>query len=229
MDTQLTGKVWVVGDSVTTDAMYPAFAMKLPVPEAARHIFYELRPGWTDQVVLGDIVVAGRNFGLGSSRPVAALFRELGVAALVAEEFNSLFLRNCINHGLPALTVPGVTSAFTDGATMRLDFAEGWVENPERGVRLTGALCRRWCSTSSRPAASCPSWPARATSRFHPRQPLEPGGASSGRRWSTLPHATKFCGAPVQASPRSSPPRSATLSCSPSLRPHDPACCARST
>ncbi|MEU0966814.1 3-isopropylmalate dehydratase [Streptomyces sp. NPDC005917] len=138
MDTQLTGKVWAVGDSVTTDAMYPAFAMKLPVAEAARHIFYELRPGWTDQVAPGDIVVAGRNFGLGSSRPVAALFRELGVAALVAEEFNSLFLRNCINHGLPALTVPGVTAAFADGATMRLDFAEGWVENPATGVGLTG-------------------------------------------------------------------------------------------
>ncbi|MBX7555321.1 3-isopropylmalate dehydratase [Streptomyces sp. NPDC004232] len=138
MDTQLTGRVWAVGDSVTTDAMYPAFAMKLPVPEAAKHIFYELRPGWTDQVSPGDIVVAGRNFGLGSSRPVAALFRELGIAALVAEEFNSLFLRNCINHGLPALTVPGVTDVFSDGATMRLDFAEGWVENTASDRRLDG-------------------------------------------------------------------------------------------
>ncbi|MFC1401439.1 MULTISPECIES: 3-isopropylmalate dehydratase [Streptacidiphilus] len=138
MDTLLTGRVWVVGDSVTTDAMYPAFAMKLPVPEAARHIFYELRPGWTEQVGPGDIVVAGRNFGLGSSRPVAALFRELGVAALVAEEFNSLFLRNAINHGLPALTVPGATAAFADGDTARLDFAEGWIENTATGTRLPG-------------------------------------------------------------------------------------------
>ncbi|MFC1440641.1 3-isopropylmalate dehydratase [Streptacidiphilus sp. N1-10] len=138
MDTLLSGRVWVVGDSVTTDAMYPAFAMKLPVPEAARHIFYELRPGWTEQVGPGDIVVAGRNFGLGSSRPVAALFRELGVAALVAEEFNSLFLRNAINHGLPALTVPGATAAFADGDTARLDFAEGWIENTATGTRLPG-------------------------------------------------------------------------------------------
>lgn len=153
MDTLVTGRVWVVGDSVTTDAMYPAFAMKLPVAEAARHVFYELRPGWTDQVQLGDIVVAGRNFGLGSSRPVAALFRELGVAALMAEEFNSLFLRNCINHGLPALTVPGVTRSFTDGDTARLDFAEGWAENLGSGTRLAGAHCRRWSSTSSRRAA----------------------------------------------------------------------------
>jgi 3-isopropylmalate/(R)-2-methylmalate dehydratase small subunit len=138
MDTVITGRTWVVGDSITTDAMYPAFAMKLPVPEAARHIFYELRPGWTDQVRPGDIVIAGRNFGLGSSRPVAALFRELGVAALVAEEFNSLFLRNAINYGLPALTVPGVSGLFTDGDTARLDFAAGWIENTASGRRLAG-------------------------------------------------------------------------------------------
>jgi len=105
--------------------MYPAFAMKLPVPEAARHIFYELRPGRTDQVSLADVVIAGRNFGLGSSRPVAPLFRELGVAALAADEFNSLFLRNAVNYALPALTVPGVSGMFKDGDTARLDFAAG--------------------------------------------------------------------------------------------------------
>ena len=138
MDTVITGRTWVVGDSITTDAMYPGFAMKLPVREAARHVFYELRPGWTDQVQPGDIVVAGRNFGLGSSRPVAVLFRELGISALVADEFNSLFLRNAINYGLPALTAPGVSGIFADGDTARLDFAEGWIENTATGQRLTG-------------------------------------------------------------------------------------------
>ncbi|WP_217215600.1 3-isopropylmalate dehydratase [Streptomyces sp. AC550_RSS872] len=140
MGTRITGRVWVVGDSVNTDAMYPGFAMRLPRAEAAKHVFYELRPGWTDQVASGDIVVAGRNFGLGSSRPVPSLFLELGIAALVAEEFNTLFFRNCINHGLPALKVPGVRAAFADGDTMTLDFAEGWVENAASGVRLDGGV-----------------------------------------------------------------------------------------
>ncbi|MFC0434030.1 3-isopropylmalate dehydratase [Kutzneria buriramensis] len=126
---EIEGRVWVVGDSVTTDAMYPGYAMKLPLPEAARHVFYDLRPGWTDEVREGDVVVAGRNFGLGSSRPVASLFLELGVRALLADEFNSLFLRNCINFGLPALTVPGVRGIFADGDTARVDFVEGWCEN----------------------------------------------------------------------------------------------------
>jgi 3-isopropylmalate/(R)-2-methylmalate dehydratase small subunit len=136
MDELLEGPVWVVGDSVTTDAMYPGFAMKLPLNEAAKYVFYELRPGWTDHVRNGDIVVAGRNFGLGSSRPVASLFQHLGVRALIAEEFNSLFLRNCINLGLPALTVPRATEAFSDGHTARLHLSEGWCDNLSSGIHL---------------------------------------------------------------------------------------------
>ena len=83
---KFTGKVWVFGDDLNTDAMYPGFAMKMEPAEAARHIFYEVRPGWTDQVSAGDIVMAGKNFGVGSSRPVAALFAELpGLEVLVPE------------------------------------------------------------------------------------------------------------------------------------------------
>jgi 3-isopropylmalate/(R)-2-methylmalate dehydratase small subunit len=134
VNSTVSGRVWVFGDSLNTDAMYPGFAMKLDVAEAARHVFYQVRPGWTGQVQRGDIVLAGRNFGLGSSRPVANLFRHLGVAALVAEEFNSLFLRNAINAGLPALTVPGVTAAFTDGDLASFDLAAGRYVNQSTGA-----------------------------------------------------------------------------------------------
>jgi 3-isopropylmalate/(R)-2-methylmalate dehydratase small subunit len=132
----IEGRVWVVGDSVNTDAMYPAQAMKLSPAEAARFVFYELRPGWTDQVEPGDIVVAGRNFGLGSSRPVANLFRLLGVQALVADEFNSLFLRNAINFGLPAVTVVGAHDAFTDGDIASIDLEQGVCRNLTTGTEL---------------------------------------------------------------------------------------------
>lgn len=137
--TTITGRTWVFGDSLNTDAMYPAFAMKLDVAEAARHVFFEVRPGWTDEVRPGDIVVAGRNFGVGSSRPVAALFRQLGVAALVAEEFNSLFLRNAINAGLPALTVPAATTLFSDGDQATIDVATGAYRNDTTAVAGTTA------------------------------------------------------------------------------------------
>jgi 3-isopropylmalate/(R)-2-methylmalate dehydratase small subunit len=130
----ITGRVWVFGDDLNTDAMYPAFAMKMDPPEAARHIFYEVRPGWTDQVSPGDIVIAGKNFGLGSSRPVAALFTELGVAGLVAEEFNSLFFRNAVNAGLPAMTVPDATTAFREGDSGTFDLTSGSWRNETTGA-----------------------------------------------------------------------------------------------
>jgi 3-isopropylmalate/(R)-2-methylmalate dehydratase small subunit len=127
---QVTGRVWVFGNGLTTDDMYPPDAMKLDIPDAARYVFYNVRPGWTDQVQPGDIVVAGKNFGLGSSRPVAALFNHLGVAALIAEEFNSLFFRNAVNAGIPAMTVPDATTLFSDGDTAHIDLAAGrWRNN----------------------------------------------------------------------------------------------------
>jgi len=131
---RVTGRVWVFGDGLTTDDMYPPDAMKLDLPEAAKHVFYHVRPGWTDLVRPGDIVVAGRNFGLGSSRPVAALFTQLGVAALIAEEFNSLFFRNAVNAGLPAMTVPRATSVFHQGDTALIDLATGAWRNETTGV-----------------------------------------------------------------------------------------------
>lgn len=134
MTVVFSGKVWVFGDDLNTDAMYPAFAMKMDPPEAAKHIFYEVRPGWTDQVSPGDIVLAGKNFGLGSSRPVAALFAQLGVAGLVAEEFNSLFFRNAVNAGLPAITVPDATSIFHEGDTGTFDLTAGTWRNDTTGA-----------------------------------------------------------------------------------------------
>jgi 3-isopropylmalate/(R)-2-methylmalate dehydratase small subunit len=129
-----TGSVWVFGDDLNTDAMYPAFAMKMEPAEAARHVFYQVRPGWTDRVRAGDIVLAGRNFGVGSSRPVATLFVELGVAGLVAEEFNSLFFRNAVNAGLPAVTLPDATTIFRDGDTGTFDLTDGSWRNDTTGA-----------------------------------------------------------------------------------------------
>jgi 3-isopropylmalate/(R)-2-methylmalate dehydratase small subunit len=131
---RFSGKVWVFGDDLNTDAMYPGFAMKMDPPEAAKHIFYEVRPGWTDDVSAGDIVLAGKNFGVGSSRPVAALFAELGVAGLVAEEFNSLFFRNAVNAGLPAMTVPDATTVFSDGDVGTFDLSDGSWHNETTGA-----------------------------------------------------------------------------------------------
>jgi 3-isopropylmalate/(R)-2-methylmalate dehydratase small subunit len=134
-----TGTVWVFGDSLDTDAMYPGFAIRMDPAEAAKHVFYQVRPGWTDKVSAGDIVVAGRNFGIGSSRPVSALFIELGIAGLVAEEFNSLFFRNAVNAGLPAMTLPDATSIFSDGDVGAFDLTDGTWRNETTGASGTVA------------------------------------------------------------------------------------------
>lgn len=139
MQDVIEARAWVFGDSVDTDNMYPGFAMKLPIEEAAKHIFYTLRPGWTDEVEPGDVVIAGRNFGIGSSRPVAQLFKQLGVAALVADEFNSLFLRNSINFGLAAVTIPGVSAAIDDQDRVRLNVRDATIEKLDgSGTALHG-------------------------------------------------------------------------------------------
>jgi 3-isopropylmalate/(R)-2-methylmalate dehydratase small subunit len=132
------GRVWVFGDAVDTDNMYPGFAMKLSTEEAAKHVFYDMRPGWADEVRPGDIVVAGRNFGIGSSRPVAVLFQHLGVAALVAEEFNSLFFRNAVNFGLPVVAMPGVTGLLEDGDRVRVDVRAATLVRLADGQELSG-------------------------------------------------------------------------------------------
>jgi 3-isopropylmalate/(R)-2-methylmalate dehydratase small subunit len=131
------GKVWVFGHNLNTDDMYPGYALKMEPPEAARHVFYKVRPGWTDEVSPGDVVLAGKNFGLGSSRPVAALFTELGVAGLVAEEFNSLFFRNAVNAGLPAMTIPDATSVFREGDRGTFDLSAGTWRNDTTGASGT--------------------------------------------------------------------------------------------
>lgn len=133
-DLHLTGRAWVFGDDINTDDMYPGFAMRLPLPEAAHHMFNATRPGWPELVRPGDIVVAGRNLGLGSSRPVPLLFAELGIAALVADQFNTLFLRNCINYGLPPITLPGATTHIKEGDTVSIDLESAHLTNTTTGT-----------------------------------------------------------------------------------------------
>lgn len=127
------GSAWVFGDEINTDDMYPGFAMKLSRQEAAQHMFDASRPDWPSLVQAGDIVVAGHNFGLGSSRPVAELFVELGVSCLIAEQYNSLFLRNCLNYGLPAITVPDATTLVGEGDRLAVDVSAGRLVNQSRG------------------------------------------------------------------------------------------------
>ncbi len=102
-------------------------------------MFSANRPGWVEQVLPGDILVAGRNFGTGSSRPGAELFRRLGIAGLVAESINDLFYRNSVNYALPVVECAGIVRGVTEGDRIRLDISSGTVTNVNTGLVLHGA------------------------------------------------------------------------------------------
>lgn len=137
-ESAIRGRAWVFGDRINTDDMYPASVMSLPVEEAAQQMFRSSRPGWPALVEPGDVVIGGTSFGIGSSRPVPLLFKALGVAVVVAETFNSLFERNCINYGLPVLAVPGVTSTFREGDLVTVDLERATIGGADGAPVLQG-------------------------------------------------------------------------------------------
>ena len=97
-------RIWRFGDGIDTDAMAPGQYMKLPIEELARHCLEGVRPEFAASVRPGDVIVAGANFGVGSSREQAPqALATLGVAGVVAVSFAGLFYRNAINLGLPVL------------------------------------------------------------------------------------------------------------------------------
>lgn len=130
----LRGRVWRFGDNIDTDQMMPQDTFRLPLKEQAKSVFKTIRPDWTDQVRQGDIIVAGNNFGTGSSRPAARTFKFLGIDAIVADSINGLFFRNCINYGLPAFNLPGATEYFQEGEVAEITPRTGTIKNLNTGV-----------------------------------------------------------------------------------------------
>ena len=117
------GRIWRFGDGIATAAMAPGQYMKLPISELARHCMEVVRPEFAAGVRPGDVVVAGANFGIGSSREQAPqALATLGVAGVVAVSFAGLFYRNAINLGLPVLVCRDV-EPLADGAPAALDAA----------------------------------------------------------------------------------------------------------
>ena len=130
------GRAWVFGDGVDTDALAPGGYMKGPLEELAAHCLETVDPDFAAGVEPGDFVVAGRNFGLGSSREQAAqALKHLGVGAVVARSFAGIFYRNALNLGLPAV-VCAEAGKIAAGDRLRVDLAGGRIENLTRTATL---------------------------------------------------------------------------------------------
>jgi 3-isopropylmalate/(R)-2-methylmalate dehydratase small subunit len=134
--TIITGKVWKFGDNINTDLMLPGDVHAGSEEEQAGAVFRANRPGWLKEMARGDLIIGGRNYGTGSSRPAARSLRNIGIACLVAESINSLFFRNCVNFGLVALECPGVYAAFDELQIAEVSLADFTVKNLTTGKVL---------------------------------------------------------------------------------------------
>ncbi|MFQ5459465.1 MAG: 3-isopropylmalate dehydratase small subunit [Anaerolineae bacterium] len=129
----IRGRVWTFGDHIDTDAIIPARYCNSADPKAlARHCLEDADPDFASKVRPGDIIVAGENFGCGSSREVAPIcLKAAGLAAIVAPSFARIFFRNAINIGLPIFECPGVSAA--EGDDLEIDPASGRIRNLTSG------------------------------------------------------------------------------------------------
>ena len=138
----ITGRIWKFGDNISTDLLMPSFgSMSSPnmdPKEAAMYCMYSNRPGWSKEVREGDIVVAGRNFGCGSSRPGAKMLKALGIQLVGAESVARIFFRNSIILGMAILTCPGIHDAFEEGETIQVNMETGEIRSLDTGKTIQG-------------------------------------------------------------------------------------------
>jgi len=134
LNQRLKGRVWKFGNSIETDAISPYYHYPT-MEEMKQHTMEAYRPEFAKNVQPGDILVAGTNFGCGSSRPGLVL-REVGIAAIVVESVSRLFLRNSIARAIPIFMAPGITTLVEDGQTLLIDYPNGRAVNVDTGAHV---------------------------------------------------------------------------------------------
>ena len=124
---KLEGRVWKFGSDVDTDAIIPArYLNQTDAGELARHVMEDKRPEFNKEVKKGDILLAERNFGCGSSREHAPLaLKAAGISCIVAGSFARIFYRNGFNQGLPLLESREASEAINDGDVVQVDLSTG--------------------------------------------------------------------------------------------------------
>lgn len=172
------GRAWCFGDFVDTDAIVASHHLSSSDPKRwSAHVFAQVRPEFSGGVRPGDVVVAGRRFGTGSSREHAAIaLRGTGIRAVLADSFSRNFYRNAFNSALLLLEVPGVRDVVGDGDLVVVDLAAGTVTNRSSGVRCAiqpvPELVLRICQ-----AGGLPAWLAANGNTWTGATDTEPSGS----------------------------------------------------
>ena len=133
-------RAFLYGDQIDTDVIIPArYLTTADEAELGKHALEDLDPNFAANVKPGDVVIAGANFGCGSSREHAPLaLKGAGVAAVVAESFARIFFRNAVNTGLPVVVSPHAVAGIEDGDEVEVDPASATVRNLTKGTEFYG-------------------------------------------------------------------------------------------
>lgn len=134
------GRVFKFGSNVDTDVIIPARYLNVPDPvELAKHCMEDIDKEFVNKVHKGDIIVADKNFGCGSSREHAPIaIKAAGVSCVIAETFARIFYRNAINIGLPIIECPEAAKGIEEGNEIEVDFDSGKIYNKTKGEEYQG-------------------------------------------------------------------------------------------
>ena len=134
------GRVFKVGSNVETDVIIPARYLNVPDPaELAKHCMEDIDKEFVNKVSEGDIIVADKNFGCGSSREHAPIsIKAAGVSCVIAETFARIFYRNAINIGLPIIECPEAAKNIEEGNEIEVDFDSGKIYNKTKNEEYQG-------------------------------------------------------------------------------------------
>lgn len=137
----IRGKAWKFGDDVNTDVITPGKYLTIQEPEKlAPYVMEGIDPEFTTKAKPGDLLVAGKNFGCGSSRETApAAIKAFGIGCVIAASFARIFLRNAVNIGLPILEAPEAAQEIREGDTVSVDLTTGAIANETTGRRYLAA------------------------------------------------------------------------------------------
>jgi 3-isopropylmalate dehydratase small subunit len=137
---KIKGRAWCYGDNVETGFIIQSKYLKIiDLKELSTHAMGGIDPQFASKVKPGDIIVAGKNFGCGSSRETApAVLKEVGVKAIVAASFGRIFYRNAVNLGIPMIECRE-TSLVKDGEVIEIDSEKGEIEIMDSGRKLKGS------------------------------------------------------------------------------------------
>ena len=130
MEKVIRGRVWKFGDNIDTDVIYPGKYLPIIEPvEMAKHALEGVDPGFPEKLQKGDILVAGSNFGCGSSREQAATcLKTAGVGCIIAKSFSRIFFRNAINQGLPLVQSQEAVDVVEEGEVITVEFGRGIIQ-----------------------------------------------------------------------------------------------------